>query len=116
METVWTRIRARRAWIAAGVVLLALLLLLLMNRAGSGQSAGQSDLERRLERILSEIYAGGRVSAMVAQDDGGAPSGAVIVAAGLEDVRVALELQRAAQTLLGIEADRVSVIGEGVSL
>ena len=44
------------------------------------------------------------------------PGGAVIVASGLDDIRIALELQRAARTLLGVEADRISVIGAGVSL
>lgn len=116
METIWARIRGGRAWIAAGAALLALILLVALNRFGGTQSAGRSALEQRLERILSEIYTGGRVSAMVAQEDGGAPSGAVIVAAGLDDIRVALELQRAARTLLNIEADRVSVVGAGVSL
>ena len=116
MDTVWARLRNRRAWIAAGAALLALFLLLLMNRSGGTRDDGRSALELRLERILSEIYDGGRVSVMVAQEDGASPGGAVIVAAGLEDIRVALELQRAARTLLGIDADRVSVIGAGVSL
>ena len=116
METLWARVRGGRAWIAAGAALLALILLIVLNRFGGTESAGKSALEQRLERILSEIYTGGRVSAMVAQEDGEAPSGAVIVAAGLEDIGLALELQRAARTLLGIEADRVSVIGAGVSL
>ena len=116
MEAVWARFRSGRAWLAAGAALLALALLLALNRGGGTVGAERSALELRLARILSDIYDGGRVSAMVTQGEGDAVEGAVIVAAGLEDVGTALELQRAARTLLGVEAEQVSVIGSGVSL
>ena len=115
-ETLWARVRGGKAWIMAGAALLAILLLLMTNRVGGAERSGRTALEARLEAILTEIRGGERVRAMVSEDGDGAVGGAVIVAPGLDDIRTALSLQRAAVTLLGVEAERVSVVGAGVEL
>ena len=60
---------------------------------------------------LSAVDGAGRVRAMVLQDENGAITGAVVVAEGLEDVSTWLKLQGAVMTLLGLEAERVEIIG-----
>ena len=106
----WERLRAARsAWLLAVLALIALLALLL---PGNGApTAGSTPLEARLERILSPIVPNGGVSAMIREDGEGNVIGAVIVAEGLKDVATGLELERAAMTLLQIDATQVEIIG-----
>ena len=106
----WERLRAARsAWLLAALALLALFVLLLPK--GAAPTAGSTPLEARLERILSPIVPNGGVRAMIREDDEGNVIGAVIVAEGLDNVATGLELERAAMTLLNIDATQVEIIG-----
>lgn len=109
----WERLRgARGIEILLALALLALLALALMN--GGGRDAnGATELEARLERILSGIEGAGRVKAMVTQDGEGGVAGAVIVARDLKDISAYLKLQAAVTTLLELDASRVEIIGGG---
>ena len=83
---------------------------LALTRAGGGSGAAQpTELEARLERVLSAVEGAGEVRAMVAEE-GGAVTGVVIVATGAEDVGVRLSLMQAARALLGVELDQIEVI------
>ena len=73
-------------------------------------SSGEAPLERRMADTLSRIEGAGRVSVVLRCDEDGEAEGAVIVAEGAGDLRVMLSLQRAAQSLLGVEAARVEVL------
>ena len=76
---------------------------LALTRGGGDSGAAQpTELEARLERVLSAVEGAGEVRAMVAEE-GGAVAGVVIVAAGAEDVGVRLSLMQAARALLGVE-------------
>ncbi len=101
---------ARRIEIFIALLLVALLALAL-TRGGGAPSGDRTDLERRVERILSRVDGAGSVSAMIAQDGEGVATGAVIVADGLNDVATYLRLQRAACALLELEPSQIEIIG-----
>ena len=90
---------------------------LLLFPQGSGKPAGMTEEEQRVSATLSKIAGAGdvRVSIYYAQEasafGGGSrtPVGAVIVAQGAGDIAVRLNLLRAAETLLGLDASRVDV-------
>lgn len=83
---------------------------LALTRAGGGSGAAQpTELEARLERVLSAVEGAGEVRAMVAEENG-AVTGVVIVATGAEDVGVRLSLMQAARALLGVDMERIEVI------
>ena len=101
----------------------------------SGLESGQSvsspsgtELEARLEAILSSISGAGRVRVMVTTDEAGASSdafglgtdrasenalpkiiGVIVVAQGAGDIRVKNELQTAVMTVLGTDAASISI-------
>lgn len=106
----WERLRgARSIGIFVSLALAALLALALLH--GGAPASSGTELEVRLERVLSAVDGAGRVRAMVLQDENGAITGAVVVAEGLEDVSTWLKLQGAVMTLLGLDADKVEIIG-----
>lgn len=86
----------------AGVI--CTLIVLCMNGA-SGRKSENPD-EARMQRLLSEIDGAGRVSVMISRDG----DGVVVAASGAGDVRVMLEMQRAVQTLTGLDIDRIEII------
>ena len=96
--------------------LLAAALLLL---SGASQETGVStSLERRMENVLSMIEGAGRVRVLVNQaesapvfsDQSAQPSGVIVVAEGAGNMKVNLELQRAVQAFLGVEADQIEIL------
>ena len=108
MKQVFETIKAAR-WlelaIAAGLVCVLLVLAL-----GSGSENAVSDEEARMERILSKIEGAGRVNVMLARDDEGACTGAVVVASGAENVEVMLRMQRAVQALTNLELSQIEIV------
>lgn len=104
---------ARRIEFFAALALLALLALLVLGRGGgTGDGAEGTELEARVERILSGIDGVGRVSAMITQDADGRATAALIVADGLEDVQTWLTLQSAVSTLLELDTGQIEIIGK----
>ena len=85
------------------------LLFLSTNREAAPNSAQPTELEARLERVLSAVDGAGEVRAMVTERDG-AVLGVVIVAEGANEVRVRLSLAQAARALLDTELSRIEVI------
>jgi len=111
---------------AAAMLLLALFLCAAIVSSWSG--GGQSDLEARASRILSEVAGAGKVSVVIATRRPGGreavlgaqggetqaiPSGAVAVAQGADDPFVCAQLTQALCALLGLPASSVSVISGG---
>jgi len=88
----------------------ALLALALLGGKG-GDTAGKTELEARMEHILSQLEGVGPVSAMITQESNGSVRGALIVAPELEDLAVCLRVQRAVSALLEVEMDRIEIIG-----
>lgn len=110
-KALWERLRAARGVeLLAALALLALLALLLTGSGGGKTATEKTELEARLERILSLVDGAGNVRAMVTQDSEGNVTGAVVVVSGEANVRSLLELQGAVTTLLEIDASRVEII------
>lgn len=113
MAGAWQRLRERLhgarglEWllflVAACVAALAL------TQGGGDAPAQPTELEARLERVLSAVEGAGDVRAMVAEE-GGSVTGVVIVAAGAEDMGVRLSLMQAARALLDVELEQIEVI------
>ena len=101
-------------WLLALLCCAAALLLL---PAGGTNTAGMTEEEQRISTTLGEIAGAGdvRVSIYYAQEASAfgngnrTPVGAVVVAEGAGDIAVRLNLLRAVETLLGLEAQRVDV-------
>ena len=112
IERIRERLRgARRLELYAAAVALALLGLIALRSAPGGVTVQRTELEARLERVLSRIDGAGAVSAMINEDADGTVIGAVVVADGLSGVRAYLQLQRAVRAALDIEVSRVTIIG-----
>lgn len=94
------------------VVLLSALGLMLLNDAG-GDRTDKLPEEIRLERLLERIDGVGKVDVMISLGENGKPTAAAVVAEGMDDIGVRLEIQSAIQALLGIDLNRIRVIGKG---
>lgn len=76
-----------------------------------------SDVELRLERILTQIEGAGKTDVMItyqsyatsAEQEAALPLGAVIIAEGADDLGVRIKIQQAVQTALGIEAHQIKI-------
>ncbi len=79
--------------------------LLLMLPQGGGEAAdGASEVERRLEQVVSDIDGAGRVSVLCSED------GAAVVCDGAGSAAVRLDIVRAVGAYTGLGADRISVL------
>lgn len=133
----WKELRAKirtikNIEIIVGIVIICMVVLIyssVTSKSSSGlktpgtQSESQeaTDLEKRLSAILSKIDGAGQVSVMVTYqtdsvasasseaEEGAQIKGVVIVADGAEDVRVRMDLIKAARTLLNVDADAIQV-------
>lgn len=107
----WSRLKERLH--KDGWLLLALcvsVLLCLMLGVVESSAPTQTEEEARLARVLSAMAGAGDVEvAVFYQEESPIPSGAVIVAAGADDVGVRLQLTRAVCTLLGLDSSQVDV-------
>ena len=106
-----------------GVWLWALLAVMVLAALLSGkmqETASVSQQEARIAQVLSLMEGAGRVEAVLFYPEKAgslwqeetktiAPTGAVIVAQGADQIEVRLHLTRAASTLLGLEADKIGV-------
>ena len=91
----------RDGWLYAAIALCVVLAL-----SVSAISGSSPDEETRIARVLSEIAGAGSVSVTIYTEDSH-PCGAVVVASGAEDI--AVRLQEAVTTLLGLDSSRVAV-------
>lgn len=101
---------ARKIEVFAAIVVIALLALQWMNTAAISPSGEKSELEVRLESILTQIEGAGRVDAMITQQENGVVTGALIVAEGADDIKTYLNLQNAVKTLLNIDLSQIRII------
>lgn len=102
---------ARKIEILLIAAMLCIMLLLCLNNPA--QVAQDEGDEARMQRLLSCIEGAGKVSVMIAEDENGCIRGAVVAAQGAEDVRVALEMQRAIQALTGLDLNQIEIIKSG---
>ena len=94
-------------------ILLAAVAVLLVLTLGGGEESGGSGLEERLERILSSIEGAGTVSVMLSTDADGSCTGAVIATRAADELNVALQMQRAVQTVTGLELSKIEIVKSG---
>ena len=115
----WLKEKRRLYWVGMAVLLLACVLLSGNNGMVGGSTTGATQEEKRIAEVLSAMAGVGRVevalfyeSEVVSAFGGGAktrPTGAVVVAEGVGDMRVRLELSRAVRTLLSLPENAVDV-------
>ena len=103
------KLRGARGLECLLLLIAACVAALVLTRGGSDAGAQPTELEARLERVLSAVEGAGEVRAMVSEQNGEI-AGVVIVAAGAEDVGVRLSLMQAARALLDVELDQIEVI------
>lgn len=102
-------------WVLLAVALSA---LLLMTSGADGGETESTQLERRMEQVLSLIDGAGRVRVLVHSPDAAAAfasgdesaSGVLVVAEGAGNMKVSMELQRAISALLGVEAEQIEIL------
>lgn len=96
---------------------LAAAVLLITGAEGTG-GAPSTEMERRMEAVLSCVEGAGRVRVLVnapdsipafAQEQTG-PTGVVVVAEGADDVKVRLALQQAVRALLGVGTGQIEIL------
>lgn len=94
------------------ILLAAAVAILLLQLGGQGLMGGevQTDLEKRLSGLLSQMDGVGRVRVMVAQREDGEIDGVVVAAQGADDLGVCLRVQYAVQTLLGVENTKIEIV------
>lgn len=102
-------------WIAAAAI--AVLLALMLTQTEGGSTASQQEM--RIAEVLSTMAGAGRVEVVLyyapqstsafASSAETAPTGALIVAEGAQDMAVRLNLIRAVRTLLGLPETAVDV-------
>ena len=99
-------------WLAVAFAIAALMLSMY---SGSGTDTATRE-EKRMAEVLSAIAGAGRVEVVLfyepaagAFETAGAPTGALVVAQGADDLSVRLNLIRAVRTLLGLPESAVDV-------
>ena len=109
----WRWLRGARGIEVFAALAVAALVALMLLGGGAGRDApDKTDLEARLERILSRIDGAGKVSAMIAEDGDGNPTGALVVADGLTDIKTYLCLQKAVMALVALEPGSIEIVGK----
>lgn len=92
------------------LVIAAACALLVCTYGSAPGNTVSTDEEKRLERILSQLEGAGRVQVMLSGDGESSGRGAIVVAAGAEEIKVRLQLQQAVHTLTGLELNRIEVV------
>jgi len=101
-------------WALIAVGLAALLMM--AGDSQDGAAVQSTALEQRMAAVLSCVQGAGEVRVLVNQAEAafassGAPvTGVLVVAEGADDVLVSIELQRAVQAVLGVEAERIEIL------
>lgn len=96
----------RAEWIIL-IALAAIFALIWASGALDGGAPGATQIESRVASVLSRVEGAGRVQVLIGEGEG---AGVLVVAEGADDLRVALELARAVQALLGVENSRIEVL------
>lgn len=98
------------------VLLAGLLAAFFLMTGGAEQTNQSTALEKRMENVLSMIEGAGRVRVLVNEaaaafsGSDGQAAGVLVVAEGAGDMRVKMELQRAVQALLDVEAEQIEIL------
>ena len=115
------RVRRLQWPVIAALALACVLVLSAGGERASEPAQTGTELETRLERVLSAIEGTGKVRVMIREESRAevyafAPQqepsaeGVVIVCEGADDLRVRLALEQAAQALLGVPCSRIQVV------
>lgn len=102
----WMNRLGAGGWAMIGA--LALLCLLFMYSQKEDDPV-KTDMEARMERLLSKAEGAGKTSVMINEEDGKV-TGVLIVSEGAENISVRLRIQEAARALLNVDNERVHVI------
>lgn len=101
--------KLRRSGGLLAVALLAALMILTMeNHADTSVSA--LPIENRLQSVLSQVEGAGTVNVLVNEDENGTVVGVCVLTPNANDVATVFRLQRAVQTVLGVDNDKVEIL------
>ena len=95
-------------WLAVAAAV-CVLLMLGMGSGGKQETVSTAE-EIRMERILRGIEGVKSVSVMISYNEQQEKSGVVVAASGQDDIRTMLELQRAVQTLTGLDLNHIEIV------
>lgn len=101
--------KLRRSGGLLAVALLAALMILMME-SQSATTDAVLPIENRLRSVLSQVEGAGEVSVLVNEDENGAIVGVCVLTPNADDVATVFRLQRAVQTVLGVDNDRVEIL------
>lgn len=102
------RTLGRAQWLA--IAACAAVLLLLGLDGGKDTEAIYTSEEIRMAELIRRIEGVKAATVMISYDEDARRSGAVVAAAGVEDVHTLLEIQRAVKTLTGLELEQIEVV------
>lgn len=117
----FAKIKAARGleWILL-IVVAAIAVLMLGQGGGEAPSGAGTELEERMERVLSSIEGAGKVRVMINSEEiaqafsqspqGEKVIGVLVVAEGAGDLKVAMEISRAVRALTGVDASAIEVM------
>ena len=93
-----------------------ILLVVIAIPTGNGEQviSENTDLERRLESILSKIEGCGEVHVMITEDDKEAVQGIAVAAAGGDNPSIVSEITEVVKALFDIETHKIKVIKGGL--
>lgn len=95
------------------ILLAAAAILLVLALGSGGTDTAQTEPEARLASLLSSIEGAGRVSVMLREVEDGSCAGAVVATEAADEIAVMLQLQRAVQTLTGLELEQIEIVKAG---
>lgn len=90
-------------------VIVLLIYLSSVNPVKKTQSSASTNLEMRLESILSDIEGAGNVSVLINNTDNQI-DGVIIVASGADDVFVKMNILKAVETVLKIPTAQIEIL------
>lgn len=92
--------------IAAAV---CVLLILCMGNTDTAETLA-TDEEMRMARFLTQIEGVEKASVMISHGPDQQKSGVAVAAVGTDDIRTLLEIQRAVQTLTGLDLNQIEIV------
>lgn len=97
--------------IIIAVIFAVIILLIYMSSLETKTSNSQAtNLETRLERILSDIEGAGEVSVLINTSNKESIDGVIIVASGAENIGVRLNILKAVETVLKIPTAQIEIL------
>ena len=100
----------RRAGAFIALAVAAIALGIMTETKGTANNAA-TDLENRLRTVLAGVAGVGQVELLVNESSAGEIVGVCVLTDAADDIAAVFNIQRAVRTTLGIDNDKIEVIG-----